>query len=380
LKTKQINLYHLSAKLPETIGNAKVFFDRRDTLLVEIVGGGLSGWGETWALPAAASSLIESHLAPLVLGQDPQHYRRIWEDMTRAFESRSGVAMMAVAAVDMALHDLAAREREIPLHALLGGARRTSVPTYASGPFFKPNGHPYRDFEPEVEGYLREGFRSIKLRSGFSPADDAKAALMVRGMIGHEADLMVDFNQSTTPRNAIKTYDLLKEANPLWIEEPTIPMDLDGYRQASAHISTAIAGGETFGGPADFLPFLNAGVMDVLQPDIAICAGLTGVSQVAVLADLFNRPLIPHVWGSIVNFQAALHLTATLTSHRAGGTTPFPYMEFDVGPNPLLDLAGRPKVTAGSTLEVPDEPGLGVDITPGMLEPHLVKFTMLEAN
>ena len=80
---------------------------------VEIVGGGMSGWGETWALPAAAASLIQTHLAPLVLGQDPQHFRRLWQDMTRVFEARSGVAMMAIAAVDMALHDLAARERDI---------------------------------------------------------------------------------------------------------------------------------------------------------------------------------------------------------------------------------------------------------------------------
>jgi D-galactarolactone cycloisomerase len=380
LKITQIHLHQLSATLPEAIGNAKVFFDRRDTLLVEIVGGGMSGWGETWALPTAAASLIQTHLAPLVLGQDPQHFRRIWQDMTRVFEARSGVAMMAIAAVDMALHDLAARERGIPLHVLLGGARRTTVPTYASGPFFKPDGHPYRDFEPELEGYLSQGFRSIKLRSGFSPADDAKAALLARSMIGDNADLMIDFNQSTSPRNAIRTHDLLKDARPLWIEEPTMPTDLHGYREVAAHISTAIAGGETFASAADFLPFLEAGVMDVLQPDIAICAGLTGVSQVAVLADLFNRPLIPHVWGSIVNFQAALHLTATLPPHRAGGVTPFPYMEFDVGPNPLLDLAGRPTVGAGSVIAVPEGPGLGIELDRRMLEPYLVHSTTLEPS
>lgn len=377
MKITEIRLYHLSAKLPETIGNAKVFFDRRDTLLVEVVAGDLSGWGETWALPAAAASVIQTHLSPLVVGQNPQHYRRIWQDMMRAFETRSGVATMAIAAIDMALHDLAARERDIPLHELLGGARRDEVPTYASGPFFKPDGHPYRDFEKEVEGYLAAGFKSIKLRSGYSAFDDAKAARLVRSMIGIDADLMIDFNQSITPRNAIATYECLADIAPLWIEEPASPGDLAGYQLVRSHMRCAIAGGETFGAPSDFLPFLDAGVFDVLQPDIAICAGLSGASQVAVLAELHHRALIPHVWGSIVNFQAALHLTATLAPQRAGGQSPFPFMEFDVGANPLLDLAGRPTVTQRGTIEVPQSAGLGITISPAMLEPFTVDHVAL---
>lgn len=363
MKINEIRLYHLSAALPEKIGNAKVFFDRRETLFVELVGGGHSGWGETWALPLAAASLIETHLAPIVLGQDPQHHRRIWQDMMRAFESRSGAATMAIAAIDIALHDLAARQRGIPLHELLGGARRQEVPTYASGPFFKPGGHPYRDFEREVDQYLSEGFKSIKLRSGYSASEDAKAAALVRKMIGDEADLMIDFNQSISPRNAIATYDMLADVRPLWIEEPTVPLDLKGYELVRPHIKCALAGGETFGSPGHFLPFLDAGVLDILQPDIAICGGLSGTAQVAVLADLYNRALIPHVWGGIINFQAALHLTATLPQLRAGGTVPFPFMEFDVGPNPLLDLVGRPRVTEGGTISVPQSPGLGIDLS-----------------
>ncbi|MEJ5903028.1 mandelate racemase/muconate lactonizing enzyme family protein [Ochrobactrum teleogrylli] len=372
MKINEIRLYHLSAPLAEPIGNAKVFFDRRETLLVEVVAGSDSGWGETWALPTAAASLIEVNLAPHVLGQDAQHYRRIWQDMCRPFETRSGVAMMAISALDMAIHDLAAKQQGIPLHVLLGGARRDRVPTYASGPFFKPGGHPYRDFERDVESYLADGFKSIKLRSGYRPADDASAALTVRKMIGGDGDLMIDFNQSITVRNAISTFELLAEAQPLWIEEPTVPVDLAGYKQASAHIKCAIAGGETFASARDFLPFLNEGVMDVLQPDIAICGGFNGVEQVAVLADIYGRPLIPHVWGSIVNFQAALHLTATLPAYR-GGRTAFPFMEYDVGPNPLLDLVGRPRVGADGTLPVPSTPGLGIDISQDLIAPYIVR-------
>jgi D-galactarolactone cycloisomerase len=112
--------------------------------------------------------------------------------------------------------------------------------------------------------------------------------------------------------------------------------------------------------------------MDILQPDIAICGGLTGVGQVVALAQMFNRPVIPHVWGSTVNFHAALHLLSTLPNHRAGGQQPFPYLEYDVGPNPLLELAGRPRVNADGTVSVPEGPGLGIELNAAMLEPYIV--------
>jgi D-galactarolactone cycloisomerase len=200
-----IRLYHLVAKLKEPIGNALIFFDRRQTLAVEIVGAdGLSGWGETWAAPDAAASIIAAQLAPVILGQDPIHTGRLWHEMGRAVGSaKAGAATMAIAALDMALHDLAAKRRGVPLSTLLGGALRDRVPTYASGPFFKPGGHPYRDFAREAEGYLHLGYRAIKLRSGFAPVDDAAIALAVRRLMGPEMALMVDFNQSYTPRAAL---------------------------------------------------------------------------------------------------------------------------------------------------------------------------------
>ncbi|TDK39205.1 hypothetical protein E2F50_03515 [Rhizobium deserti] len=122
---------------------------------------------------------------------------------------------------------------------------------------------------------------------------------------------------------------------------------------------------------AGFLPFLADGSMDVLQPDIAICGGLTGVPQVAAQAAIYNRPVIPHVWGSTVNFHAALHLAATLPPHRAGGAEPYPHIEFDVGPHPLLDLA-RPVLDEHGCVAVPAGTGLGIDLAAAAQEPYAI--------
>lgn len=370
MKISEIHLYHLSAPLQEPIGNALIFFPNRQTLLVEIVAGGLSGWGEAWVAPAAAAAMIETQLARHLIGRDPTQIQALWQAMREANESNA--IMTAISAVDMALHDLTARAYGIPLSSLLGGARRDQVLAYASGPFFKPGGHPYRDFERDIDGYLTEGFRALKLRSGFNPSDDVAAALSARRQIGADADLMIDFNQSCTPRRSIATVALMEEARLLWVEEPATPGDLPGYRLAASKMGPAIAAGEAILNPADFLPFLADGLMDVLQPDIAICGGLTGVKQVAALAQMYNRALIPHVWGSTVNFHAALHLISTLPNHRAGGQQPFPYLEFDVGPNPLLELSGRPGLNANGSVSVPDGPGLGIALNAGMLEPFAV--------
>ena len=374
MRIASLRLYHLSAPLAEPIGNALVSFDRRETLVVELVGAdGLSGWGESWSAPAAVAALIEAVFARCVLGEDAAATGRLWHAMRRAAgHERQGTAAMAIAALDMAGHDLAARARGVPLHALLGGAVRDRVPAYASGPFFQPGGHPYRHYERDVESYCRAGFTAIKLRIGHGPADDAAVVLAARRTAGPRAALMVDFNQSVTPRTALATAAAMSEAGLLWIEEPTTPGDLPGYRMLAGQTLPALAGGETYGDAAAFLPFLQAGCLDVLQPDIAVCAGLTGVSRVAALAEAHDRPMLPHVWGSTVNFHAALHLTATLPARRSGGPASYPWLEYDVGPNPLLDLAGRPPLGADGTVAVPEGPGLGIALDPGRLAPFVI--------
>jgi D-galactarolactone cycloisomerase len=377
---QSIRLYHLVAKMPEPVGNAQIIFDRRETLLVELISeGGFSGWGETWAAPAEAATIIETRLAPSLLGQNPAHHGRLFQAMQRAGGwDRPGATMMAAAAIDIALHDLLGKLRGVPVSELLGGAVRDRIPTYASGPFFKPGGHPYRDHPKETESYLRAGFRAIKLRIGLSPAEDAAVALATRRLIGDEAAVMVDFNQSCLPRASLETVERMAEARLLWIEEPAQPNDVAGYQMLANQVAPALAGGETFVTPGAFLPFLDAGCMDVLQPDIALCGGFSGVRRVAVLAELYDRPLVPHVWGSTVNFHAALQLTATLPAHRAGAPAPFPYLEFDAGPNPLLDLAGRPVVNADGTVSVPSAPGLGLDLSAERIAPFVASRRVIE--
>ena len=87
------------------------------------------------------------------------------------------------------------RDRRANPHALLGGAIRDRVFAYASGPFFRPEGHPYRHYERDLTGYVRTGFRAFKLRIGHDPVDDARIVDAARTIVGPDAALMVDFNR-----------------------------------------------------------------------------------------------------------------------------------------------------------------------------------------
>jgi D-galactarolactone cycloisomerase len=382
MKVARIRGFHLRATLPGPIGNALIFFDRIDSLLVQLVSDdGVVGWGEAWASPAAVAAHIRTRLAPLVLGQDPSATGRLWRAMMGALHyDRRGVAVMAAAALDIALHDLTARAHGVPVTALLGGALRARVPAYASGPFFKPGGDPYRAYRDDVEGYQKRGFRAFKPHAGLDPRADGAMALALRCQIGPDGGLMMDYNQSYTARAAIRSAKCMEEADLLLLEEPVMPEDIAGYREVARHVLPALAGGEALGSLAAFREYLVAEAVDVLQPDVTICGGFTGCMRVAALAEAFDVPVMPHVWGTSVNFNAALQLAAVLPARRGGGPAVFPMIEYDATSSPLFVLAGTPPVDPDGMLAMPDAPGLGFDLTDEALRPWTIGQWEIAAN
>ncbi len=373
MKIVEVRGYRLRYVQPEPTGNCLGYFYARDQFLVELVGdGSLTGWGEVLVSPDAASTYIRTTLAPLVLGEDPQAIGRLWRRMMDAAGfDRRGVAVMAAGAVDMALHDLAGREQGLPVSALLGGALRTQVPTYASGPFFKPDGHPYRNYEREVDALLKAGFKGVKPRAGLSPREDGEMARALRSLIGPDASLMVDFNQGYTASAAIESARRMLDAALLWIEEPVPPEEIPAYQTISRAVPVAIAGGEAWASLAAFREALTAGAVAIVQPDLAFCGGFTGFRRIQALAEAFDIPVIPHVWGTAVNFHASLHVNATLPPARAGAWASFPLMEYDITPNPFYHELGIPPLNPDGTMTVPDTPGLGLRFSRAALEPWL---------
>jgi len=374
MKIVEVRGYRLRYVLPEPVGNSLKLFRDRDAFLIEVIGDtGIRGWGEVLVSPDAASTYIRTTLAPILLGENPRETGRLWRQMVdRAGFDRRGVAIMSSGGVDIALHDLAARDLGIPLSALLGGAVRKQVLAYASGPFFKPDGHPYRNYEREVEGHLKAGFTAIKPRAGLAPREDGKMARALRSLVGPDASLMMDFNQGYTAPAAIESAHRMREADLLWIEEPVQPEDIVAYQNVIRAVPVAVAGGEAWASLSAFRDFITQNAVSIVQPDLAFCGGFTGFQCIQALAEAFDIPVVPHVWGTTVNFHAALHVNAVLPAYRGGARMPFPFMEYDVSPNPFFHELGIPPLNADGTITIPDEPGLGLTLSGESLQPWLI--------
>jgi D-galactarolactone cycloisomerase len=371
MKIVEIRGFELRSKLPCVQGNSTGFVDHVSTFLVAIRSDdGIVGWGETWASPATASALIRRHLAPPLLGRDPRDHGVIWHELVRQRGyDRRGNTMMAISAIDLALWDATARAHDLPVWALLGGRLRDRVHAYASGPYFRTGDDPYAGFENEVEGYLREGYKATKLRLGTTPRADRAVCLAVRKAIGAVALLMVDLYQGFSVRTALDIADSVAEAGIHWMEEPLPPDDLEGYRRFAAHAPFAVAAGEALAGSESFGDFIAARCIDVVQPDLAVCGGLTEALRVAAMAYAADLRVAPHVIGGFVNFYASLHFAAILPTRPA---TPFqrhPLFEYDQTPNALRGLVDVPRVRADGTVAIPDGPGFGFEISTEALVP-----------
>jgi D-galactarolactone cycloisomerase len=375
VKIVEVRGFHVGFSPSPAIGNARTFIRRRDFLLLQVVtDAGISGWGEVFSSPHAAGALIRSRFAGLILGQSPLEYGRLWEAMLSTIGyDRRGVAMMAISAIDMALHDIAAKSRNVSVAAMLGGALRDRVFAYASGPFIADCRSPYAHYAAEVETYLARGFRAVKPRAGVDPKADGTMALALRSLVGADIGLMVDINQGYTARGAIASARRMEEAELLWIEEPVLPEDIDGYRAVATAVPVAIAGGEALGSLAAFRDFLAAGTFSILQPDMTVCGGYTGFAKVAALAAAYDLPVMPHVFGTAVQQRAALQMAALLPSRRGGGPAELPYVEIDATDNPLLTAAGALEIAPDGTIAIPAVPGTGIDLDPERLAPWLTE-------
>jgi D-galactarolactone cycloisomerase len=260
----------------------------------------------------------------------------------------------------------------ISVAALLGGAVREKLFAYASGPFFRQGADPYSGFGHEAESYLKKNFRAIKPRGGFSPRADGVMAKELRRIAGADVALMVDINQGYTARAAIESAKRMEDAGLLWIEEPVQPEDIAGYQTVARAVPVAIAGGEALGNVRAFREFLSAGTFSVLQPDLAVCGGYSGFREIAALARAYDLPVMPHVFGSTVNFHASMQVAAVIEPKRGGGPAPYPFMEYDAMDNPLLALSPPPELDANGMLAVPAGPGTGLALSPEKLEPWIV--------
>lgn len=385
MKITAIHTYILRVPLGEKrFYSSQCAFPERNSFLVRIdTDAGISGWGEGGQYGPAEPpcACVEHVLAPELLGQDPLQKDVLWTRMynlTRDF-GQKGSYIEAISALDIALWDICGRALKVPVGVLMGGRYRDKVSTYATGCYYR--GQDVLDVDSslvaladEAKSYVDAGFDMIKIKVGLlSIVQDAKRVRTIRKAIGDEVGLLVDANHAYAVPTALRMGKVLEQEGALFFEEPVVPENREGYRRMREGLGLAIAGGECEYTRYGFRELFEKQCVDIAQPDIGVCGGLSEFQKISAMADAFGVIVLPHVWGSGIAFAAALAALSNLplqphTAH-AVPLQNEPIIEYDRNFNPLRDDLLQEKIVfKDRKVEVPSGPGLGVEVDSTVLE------------
>lgn len=342
------------------------FHDRRACLVEITCDDGTVGWGECLG-PAQANAAIVNSMTPLIIGQDPLNIELIWANVYNQWrdQGQRGLSMTAQSGIDIALWDIAGKHFNVPLHVLMGGAFHKELPAYATGGFRLVGQDRIATLTDEVARYRDAGFTATKIKIGYGLDIDIAAIRAVRDAIGPKMALMIDANHGYDAIEAIRLGQAVAEFDIGWFEEPIVPEHLDAYREVRAGQPIPVAAGETWHGRSAFAAAINARAVDILQPDVCGCGGITEMRKIISQAETAGIRVVPHVWGTAIAVAASLHVLATLAPSPLRHTSRAPWLEFDQTHNPFrMAIVEDPIVAVNGIVAVPDGPGLGITVDP----------------
>lgn len=293
----------------------------------------------------AGVAIVDAVLGPLLIGQDVSSVAQIaglWERMYQATlpYGRKGLAIMAISGVDLALWDALGKREGASVAHLLGGPRVVQIPCYAT--------------TPKPEEAVARGFRAVKLPLAGTGLDASiERVARTREAVGPGVQLMADAWGQWTLEASLRAAEAFAAQDVAWLEEPLPADDLAGYAELSRRSQVPIAGGEHEYTVHGFRDLAAHGAHAIWQPDVCWTGGLTQLRAIYALAAATGARVVPHrgaeAW--------ALHAIAALDAQPLA----------EIGRAWLTWLVGQPEVTGG-TVALPDRPGFGVDVAPGVID------------
>lgn len=318
---------------------------------------GAEGLGYTYTVDSnglAVHAVVDRYLRKVLEGQDAGRIESLWQKMWWAlhYGGRGGPSVLGISAVDIALWDMAARRARQPLWRHLGGFD-PRVPCYAGGIDLE---FTLDALMQQTEGFLAQGYHAIKMKVGRpNLREDVERVQAMRRKLGPDFPLMADANMRWSADTAIRAARALRECELVWLEEPTIPDDVEGHVRIVREGGVPIATGENLHTLYEFKQMIAAGGVTFPEPDVTNCGGVTVFMKVCALAEAYNLPVTSH----------GVH---DLTVHLLAAAPNRSYLEIHgFGLERYLQESMR--MEAGMAI-APERPGHGAALLWDKLEPH----------
>ena len=347
------------------------------------------------ASPAAAGMIRD--LATLIIGMDPLDNEVIWDKLYKStFWGQNGgpVVFAGISALDIALWDIKGKAFNVPVYKLLGGKRRDNLRTYASQLQFGWSDHAetlttldeYREVSKKA---VAEGYDAIKIdfftyapEDGRRYTDEDCTRLLspklvevvesrvaaVREAIGPNVDIIMENHSRPDAQSAVQLGRAVQKYNIFYFEEPNTPNPKTA-KFISSKLSMPIAHGERVYSRWQYAPFFEDQSIQVIQPDLGNCGGLTEGKKICDMAYVYDLSVQAHVCASPLSTAAALHLEAVIPNFVIHEHHVFNLHEYN---RELCTVDLQP---VNGRFKVPEEPGLGAEISPWAME-HSTKYTV----
>jgi mandelate racemase len=305
---------------------------------------GVTGRSITFTYTAAAlgpTAEMVRNVSAVVTGEELAP-AEIEQKLAKRFRllGTQGLVGMALAGIDMALWDALARAHGLPLVRLLGGAARP-VRCYGAVGYDGVDG-----CAKTAAMWAERGFTGIKAKVGYPTVqEDVAVVRAMRKAAGPHTSIMVDYNQSLTPAQAIERMRVLDDEGVTWVEEPTLAHDFAGHAQVAREARTPVQCGENWWGTLDLRHAIDARASDLVMPDVMKIGGVTGWMRAAALAQVHGLPVSSHLWPEL----SARLLACTPTAH---------WLEYADWWNPIL---ADPLRVENGTATADDSPGSGIE-------------------
>jgi len=341
------------------------------TLVEVFTDGGITGWGECSPMinGSAFAPLIDKAIRPSVVGQNPFDVEKMWRSVYFGHYKLGpmGIYLNAIAGVDIALWDIMGKALGVPCYMLMGGKVRDKVPLYASA--MRQRRKPV-DEAKHLARWIERGYTAAKIHPysewAFNQGRDDTLDVVreVRAALGPDIRLGVDPNNAYTVERAIEVGRELEKLHASWFEEPIAAYDYAGYARLCDALDIPVSAGEQEYTRWQHKDLIEQGKVDIIQPDVVKCGGLTELRKIGTLASIYNRPVVCHNTQPTIGTAAHYHFWVSEPMCLY-------HQEYPAEDHPLRDrfpILTEPLQIEKGFLTMPDRPGLGIEVNRKVLK------------